>query len=142
MRSGSTVQARLTLPAAETRDGNGLSEVGTAPHEGPATSTTSDVHTSPALTNACSQHIQHAHGLSWQPRPAQVIWVTAGRLAVDGLALQLKLRRLRRCQERDKGTGTWHAYRVVGGACAVAYNDAAGENIEPQQDAAKTALNF
>jgi hypothetical protein len=102
----------------------------------------SHVHTSPALTNACSQHVQHAHVSSFQPRHAQVIWVTAGRLAADGLALQLKLRRLRRCQERDKDTGTWHAYRVVGGACAVADGDVAGEKSEPQQDAAKTALNF
>jgi hypothetical protein len=67
--------------------------------------------------------------------------VTAGRLAVNGLALQLKLRRLQRCQERDKDTGTWHAYRMVGGACAVANEDAVGEASEAQ-DAAKTALNF
>jgi len=76
----------------------------------------------------------------------QVVWITAGRLAVEGLALQLKLQKLARCSERDKTAGTWHAYQIVGGACAVAAGshgkaaDAGGGNAEKNDG--RTALNF
>lgn len=48
--------------------------------------------------------------------------------------------------ERDKTAGTWHAYQIVGGACAVAAGshgkaaDAGGGNAEKNDG--RTALNF
>ena len=50
---------------------------------------------------------------------AAAVWLTVGSLAGDGLALQLKLKRLDRPTERDKGTGEWFPYVPVAGALSV-----------------------
>lgn len=47
------------------------------------------------------------------------MWLTVGGLAGSGLALQLKLKRLDKPCERDKGLGVWYPYVPVGGALAV-----------------------
>jgi hypothetical protein len=47
------------------------------------------------------------------------MWLTVGGLAGSGLALQLKLKRMDKPCERDKGLGVWYPYVPVGGALAV-----------------------
>ena len=47
------------------------------------------------------------------------LWLTVGLLAVDGLTVQLKLRKADKPSERDKAAGLWYAYHVVGGALTV-----------------------
>jgi hypothetical protein len=48
------------------------------------------------------------------------LWVTVGTLRGEGLALQLKVRRLDRAEERGGGGGgAWCAYTPVGGALSV-----------------------
>ncbi|KAG2424422.1 hypothetical protein HXX76_014475 [Chlamydomonas incerta] len=50
---------------------------------------------------------------------APVLWVTVGLLAVDGLALQIKLKKAARPKERDRVAGVWYAYHPVAGALTV-----------------------
>ena len=50
---------------------------------------------------------------------APAVWLTVGSLGGSGLALQLKLNRLDRPEERDKDAGVWFPYVPVGGALAV-----------------------
>jgi len=47
------------------------------------------------------------------------LWLTVGLLAKDGFALQLRLKRCDAPTERDRATGAWDAYHVVGGAITV-----------------------
>lgn len=47
---------------------------------------------------------------------APVLWVTVGLLAVDGLALQIKLKKAPKPKERDRVSGVWYAYHPVAGA--------------------------
>lgn len=48
-----------------------------------------------------------------------IVWVTVGLLAVDGIALQVKLKRDDKPKQRDKFSGVWYCYRPVGGALTV-----------------------
>lgn len=70
--------------------------------------------------------------------------MTAGRLGVEGLVLQLRLRKVDLAEERDHTAGTWHAYHIVGGA--VTMSDATPELLSEQAasstDSDQTALNF
>ncbi|KAG2497473.1 hypothetical protein HYH03_004627 [Edaphochlamys debaryana] len=50
---------------------------------------------------------------------AAVLWVTVGLLAVDGLALQIKLKKAPKPKERDRVAGVWYAYHPVAGALTV-----------------------
>ena len=51
---------------------------------------------------------------------APVIWLTVGLLAMDGFALQLKLKKAAKPKERDAVSGTWYCYHAVGGALTIA----------------------
>ena len=48
------------------------------------------------------------------------LWVTAGLLAKDGVALQLRLRRVATWQEASLDAGRWSLYRPAGGALTLA----------------------
>lgn len=48
-----------------------------------------------------------------------VVWVTVGLLAVDGAALQLKLKRTDKPTQRDRMAGSWNVYHPVGGAITI-----------------------
>ncbi|GAX77785.1 hypothetical protein CEUSTIGMA_g5228.t1 [Chlamydomonas eustigma] len=48
-----------------------------------------------------------------------IVWLTVGLLASDGIALQLKLRRADKAQQRDRISGVWYAYHPCGGALTV-----------------------
>ncbi|KAA6426414.1 MAG: zinc finger MYND domain-containing 10-like [Trebouxia sp. A1-2] len=48
-----------------------------------------------------------------------VVWLTAGLLATDTFALQLKLKRAEKPKTRDKAAGVWYIYHAVGGAITV-----------------------
>ncbi|KXZ43602.1 hypothetical protein GPECTOR_85g332 [Gonium pectorale] len=50
---------------------------------------------------------------------APVLWVTVGLLAVDGLVLQVKLKKAPKPKERDRVAGVWYAYHPVAGALTV-----------------------
>ncbi len=50
---------------------------------------------------------------------APAVWLTVGSLAGDGMALQLKLKRLDKPSERDKVQGLWYPYVPVAGALSV-----------------------
>lgn len=52
-----------------------------------------------------------------------VVWVTVGLLAVDGIALQVKLKRDDKPKQRDRVSGVWYCYRPVGGALTVIRGD-------------------
>ncbi|KAG2431018.1 hypothetical protein HYH02_013547 [Chlamydomonas schloesseri] len=57
---------------------------------------------------------------------APVLWVTVGLLAVDGLALQVKLKKAAKPKERDRVAGVWYAYHPVAGALTVLKDFAPG----------------
>ncbi|PNW79580.1 hypothetical protein CHLRE_08g358751v5 [Chlamydomonas reinhardtii] len=57
---------------------------------------------------------------------AAVLWVTVGLLAVDGLALQVKLKKAPKPKERDRVAGVWYAYHPVAGALTVLQDFAPG----------------
>ncbi|GLI58538.1 hypothetical protein VaNZ11_000280 [Volvox africanus] len=50
---------------------------------------------------------------------AAALWVTVGLLAVDGLVLQVKLKKAPKPKERDRVAGVWYAYHPVAGALTV-----------------------
>ncbi|GFR49693.1 hypothetical protein Agub_g11843 [Astrephomene gubernaculifera] len=50
---------------------------------------------------------------------AAVLWVTVGLLAVDGVVLQIKLKKAPKPKERDRVAGVWYAYHPVAGALTV-----------------------
>lgn len=59
------------------------------------------------------------------------LWLTAGLLAQDGFALQLKLKRTEAPKERDKQEGNWYIYHPVGGAITLADLPAAAAAAPP-----------
>ncbi|GLC39562.1 hypothetical protein PLESTB_001626800 [Pleodorina starrii] len=66
---------------------------------------------------------------------AAVLWVTVGLLAVEGLVLQIKLKKAAKPKERDRVAGVWYAYHPVAGALTVLrdHGAAAGGGAGSQQ---------
>lgn len=64
---------------------------------------------------------------------APVLWVTVGLLAVDGVVLQVKLKKAPKPKERDRIAGVWYAYHPVAGALTVLREEEGKQQQRQQQ---------